>query len=90
MKAKDASGATQGKSPTQANRNAGDNNAMALNIISTAAVRNSAAGTHQYVTRNAGRGNGPYQTPGEAVGEAGEEVGAAGILGPICTGTFVW
>jgi hypothetical protein len=24
------------------------------------------------------------------VGEAGEEVGAAGILGPICTGTFVW
>jgi len=63
MKPKDASGATQGKIPTQADKKTGDNNATPFNIINTAAVRNNAAGTHQYLTRSAGRRNGPYQTP---------------------------
>jgi hypothetical protein len=95
MKPTDARGATQGKIPTQADRKAGDNNATPLSIISTAAARNSPAGTHQYRITSAGRGNGPYQTPPEAGAGAPSApipvpiAPGAGIPVPICTGTFV-
>lgn len=65
MKLKYPSGATQGNIPTHVEKKAGDSNAIPLNAISAAAVKNNAAGNHQNLTRSGARenGNGPYTTP---------------------------
>ena len=63
MKLKYPIGITQGNTLTQAEKNTGDNNAAALRPISAAAMKNNAAGIHQYLSSKGGRGNGPYSTP---------------------------
>jgi hypothetical protein len=63
MKLKYPIGITQGNMLAQTEKKTGDNNAAALTPISAAAMKNNAAGIHQYFSRKGARGNGPHAIP---------------------------
>ncbi len=84
MKPKDPIIPTHGNNPTQTTRKAGDRSAIALNMMSVAAMKNNAAGTQRYIVWKGVWENGNCPTRmGPGVGMWGP---GSATEAPVCMG----